>query len=266
MEYNLTSQPIHWWLLVLISYSLVLQRIAIYFRRHPKLSINISNGLLILAAVALLIGGYNGFQTWRYNESQAAQARTAVAKANQHAIAANNQPQALVPKAVPSTIQPSASTIADYQVAPSMPRYLVIPKLQIQARVLSVGITGDGSVGTPGNVFDTAWYNQSAPLGQPGATLIDGHISSWTSPGVFYNLNELKSGDTIEVQRGDGRIFTYVVSKTVVYGSSSVDMRQVLNPVVAGKSGLNLMSCFGSVASGTNDFNKRIVVYATLSQ
>jgi LPXTG-site transpeptidase (sortase) family protein len=93
--------------------------------------------------------------------------------------------------------------------------------------------------------------------------LIDGHISSWTTPGVFYNLNKLRAGDNIQIQKGDGGIIKYSVVKTVVYSTNNIDMNQVLNPIDSSKPGLNLISCFGDVISGTNEFNKRIVVYTS---
>ncbi len=88
----------------------------------------------------------------------------------------------------PSTVRPTARAVGRYAVAPDLARYLKIPKLGVNSRVLQVGITNDGALATPSNVFDTAWYTGSAKPGQPGATLIDGHVSSWTTHGVFYGI------------------------------------------------------------------------------
>ena len=153
--------------------------------------------------------------------------------------------------------------MAAYTVAPNLPKYLIIPKLNVDARVLSVGVTSKGAVGAPENIYDTAWYNESAEPGQPGAMLIDGHISSWTAHGVFYGLSRLSPGDTIRVERGDKTMFSYSVVKTVIYPSNNVDMKAALAPVVTGQPGLNLISCTGDVIPETNSFSERIVVFAT---
>jgi sortase (surface protein transpeptidase) len=96
--------------------------------------------------------------------------------------------------------------------------------------------------------------------------LIDGHISSWTARGVFYGLKELKPGDALQIVRGDGVIFNYLVVKSQTYPASNVDMAAALTPVTPGTPGLNLISCSGDVIPGTSNFNERIVVFAAQTQ
>jgi LPXTG-site transpeptidase (sortase) family protein len=162
---------------------------------------------------------------------------------------------------VPRTVEPTNSEFVSYKVAPNLPRYLIIPKLGVDARILSVGVTSTGAISTPNNVYDTAWYNESAKPGQPGAVLIDGHVSSMTAHGVFYELKMLVAGDIIKIERGDGEVFNYRVVKSRVYLSSDTNMAEAMAPVVSGKQGLNLITCTGDVIPGTNHFNERIVVF-----
>lgn len=170
------------------------------------------------------------------------------------------------PDAHVSTVKPSPKAVAAYTVPPDLPKYLKIPSLGVDARIFSVGLNSSGAIGTPGNVFDTAWYDGSSRPGQPGAMLIDGHISSWTSPGVFYHLTNLRIGGAVQVVRGDNKIFNYKVVKTVVYPSNKVDMHAVLSPVTPGRQGLNLISCTGDVIAGTSEFNERVVVFTEETQ
>ena len=162
---------------------------------------------------------------------------------------------------VPSTVKPSSSTLNNYAVAPDLPRYLQISKLSVKARVLQVGVTASGALGTPGNVFDTAWYTGSAKPGQPGAALIDGHVSSWTTHGVFYGLKTLQAGDSVQIVRGDGAIINYRVVKTQIYDADNVDMQAAVTPITAGKAGLNLITCTGRVKPGTSEFNQRVIAF-----
>lgn len=164
--------------------------------------------------------------------------------------------------APPSTVPPTSTAVASYTVAPTLPRYINIPKLNVHARVLSVGLTGTGALATPSNVFDTAWYNQSAKPGQAGAMLIDGHVSSWTTHGVFYEIKSLANGDTIQIERGDGTLYSFKVIRIQVYTAGTVDMVAVMKPVVSGHPGLNLISCTGDVIPGTSEFSERVVVFA----
>jgi len=213
-------------------------------------------GLVALAIVVFASGLYVSIGGWRANRVVQAQATRLTQDANSSSSANGSSSPA------PSSVKPSEASIADYVVAPNLPRYLNIPKLGVHARVLSVGLTASGALGTPNNVYDTAWYNESAEPGQGGATLIDGHVASWTAHGALYGIKSLVPGDTIQVVRGDGQTFTYQVVTSKIYSAKDVDMTALMTPVTAGKPGLNLITCTGDVIAGTNEYNERIAVFA----
>lgn len=62
----------------------------------------------------------------------------------------------------PSTTPVTPKAVNAYSVAPDLPRYITISRINVHARVLQVGVTTDGSLATPSNVYDTAWYTGSA--------------------------------------------------------------------------------------------------------
>lgn len=165
-------------------------------------------------------------------------------------------------RSVPSTIKPKPGAFASWQVPPDEPRYIFIPEIGVKAMVKPTWQTKDGAIGTPASVYDTSWYVHSAKPGQPGATFIDGHVSSFTSPGVFYELKDLRPGDEIQIEKGDGTKVTYQMVKKVFYAYDSVNMEQALAPVNPNKSSLTLMTCAGDVIPHTNTFSQRIAVFA----
>lgn len=164
-----------------------------------------------------------------------------------------------------SSIKPSTKAVSSYSVAPTLPKYINIPSIGVNARVLRLGLLKNGQIATPDNIFDTGWYDGSAKPGQKGAMFIYGHVSSWTADGVFYSLKKLKPGDRIIITRGDNKIFTYIVIKSNVYPYNAVDMNTVLSPISPNTPGLNLMTCTGQVIKGTSEFNERLVVFSELS-
>jgi LPXTG-site transpeptidase (sortase) family protein len=164
----------------------------------------------------------------------------------------------------PSTTPPSADAVKNYKVAPNLPKYIDIPGLSVHARVMSMGVDDKNVLQAPSNVYDTGWYNASAQPGQPGGMLIDGHISSWSTKGVFYGLNKLKTGDTITITRGDNRQFTYRVVSSQIKPVDQVDMSSLLVSADVNKPGLSLISCSGEVIPGTNEYDKRIMIQAVL--
>lgn len=207
-----------------------------------------------MAACVFVIGLAVSLQTWLVNNTATRQVTALSKKAD----TANTGDQT----SAPSTTKPGNQAFNNYVVAPDLPRYLKIAKLGVNARVMQVGVLADGALGAPANVHDAAWYTGSAKPGQAGATVLDGHVSSWKTPGVFHGLKTLLPGDKLTIVRGDGIVLTYMVVKTKTYEADKVDMQAAITPVTPGKSGLNLITCTGKVKPGTHEFDKRVIVFA----
>jgi LPXTG-site transpeptidase (sortase) family protein len=182
-------------------------------------------------------------------------------KSNQAVAQVINQEPSTEEQAAPAVTAPSEDDINDYQVAADMPRFITIDSLGVKARVKSLGAKANGQITSPSNVHDAGWYNGSAKPGTPGAALLDGHVSSWTTNGVFYNLKKLTSGDAVSIERGDGSKLTYRVIKTEIANTEALNMANVLKPAPGVKEGLNLITCTGKVKPGTSEFEQRLVVY-----
>lgn len=212
--------------------------------------------LYAMAMAIFVIGLTVSLNGLRTNRQVAAQVKQLSSKSDSSAADDNG--------ATPSTTKPSGAAVSGYAVAPNLPRYIDIAKLDVHARVLSLGVTKNNQLKAPGNVYDAGWYNASAQPGQPGAMLVDGHISSWSTKGVFYGIGKLVTGDDITITRGDGQRFTYTVVKTQLFDANAVDMSSLLVSQNTAKPGLNLISCSGDVIPGTNEFDKRMVVYAVM--
>lgn len=218
----------------------------------------LSQSFSIIGISLLTFGAISTFNEWQANAYSVKYASKVITKAN---ATLSIKPQPIINGGAPSTNPISKSLIDNYTVSSDLPRYLIIPKLGVKSRVLSVGTDSTGAVQTPNNVFDTAWYDQSAIPGQSGASLIDGHISSWTSKGVFYDLSSLLSGDIIQVEKGDGTLLSFKVISSKTYQADNVDMNAALNPIIASTNALNLISCSGSVVKGTSEFNQRLIIF-----
>jgi len=149
-----------------------------------------------------------------------------------------------------------------YTVAPDMPRFLRIPKIDVYSRVKPVGLDASNQIQAPGSVGDTGWFNKSAKPGEAAATasLLDGHISGWTEKGVFHRLHELTAGDNLSIEKGDGSVLNYRVVDIKEYNKDAVDMGAALSTIEPGKQGLNIMTCIGKVTG--DSYEKRLVVYA----
>lgn len=201
--------------------------------------------LFAVAGMFIAMGAVVGWYQYHANRASTKQAHEATAR-----------------REAPSTTKPKEDAFAAYTVPPDQPRYLFIADTAVRAMVKPLGLTTDKHIGTPSNVFYAGWYTGSAKPGKPGAMLLDGHVSSWSAHGIFYNLKNLTPGKTITIERGDGTRFTYKVVKNQTYDDDKVDMAAAMAPITSTKPGLNLITCGGQVKKGTNEFNKRIVVFA----
>ncbi len=212
-----------------------------FFSRRPV--------LLTLAAFIFVLGAGVSIWGWRANLQVEAQLEQLTNSAD-------------VDEAPPSTEKPTDEQIRAHVVAANMPRYLIIEKLGIKARVQTLGLTKKGAVQAPANVYDVGWYSGSSLPGVAGgASFMDGHVSSWSTAGIFKNLSKLAEGDIVKVELGSGEVLSYQVVKTEASSVETVDMQAALTPVTVGKAGLNLMTCHGDVRSGTSDFTERLTVF-----
>ncbi len=115
------------------------------------------------------------------------------------------------------TATPTAS--ATHTPTPAPPDRLLIPAIALDAPVQPVGwqlveIDGQffGQWDTPDG-YTVGWHNTSAPPGQPGNTVLNGHHN--IEGRVFGHLIELTPGDVVILQAG-GQTFRYVVAQTMV--------------------------------------------------
>ena len=157
--------------------------------------------------------------------------------------------------------QPDATAVKKYTVAPDMPKYINISSLGVFARVVRVGVDTNSQIGTPRNVFDTAWYDGSSKPGQPGAAFIDGHVLGPTRGGIFAGLKNIKVGAKVVVTLGDNSTITYRVAATEKVDADKVDMQKALRSYDSTKQGLNLMTCNGTYLRDKESFDKRFIVY-----
>ena len=159
-----------------------------------------------------------------------------------------------------ASTEPTTRTATSHSVAPDLAKTIKIPKLGINAPVISVGLTSTGAIDTPKNIWEAAWYNGSAKPGQDGAVFMDGH-SSANGGALFGHLDRLVKGDTIQVAKGDGTVITYKVVNTAIVDKDAVDMRAMLKPYGGASKGLNLITCEGDWISSERTLTKRVLIW-----
>ena len=126
-------------------------------------------------------------------------------------------PQTPLDEQVLPSFAAAAEAPTDHQIqVANQPKRLVIPDLGIDALVQSVGLTAVEKNGqdyfqwqVPAG-YEVGWHQTSAPLGQVGNTVINGHNNIHGE--VFRDLIELEIGSEVIIY-DDDQSYRYVVSQ-----------------------------------------------------
>lgn len=159
----------------------------------------------------------------------------------------------------------SSEEIKNYSVDNNLPRAIYINNINVTARIIPLGLVGERSLQLPSNSNDAGWYTTSAKPGKPGAMIIDGHSSQTdTHEGLFGNISELKDGDHITIERGDGMGFSYTVVHTEVVALAGVSIGELLTPYGGASQGINLVAPTGEWNDALNTLDHRLIVSAVI--
>ena len=142
---------------------------------------------------------------------------TGVLQAYQRYTTTHN-PKPVISKAIInySTTKPDETPPTDacsvYVVAPNHPKKISLPTITASGCVEQVGIDQQGAIAVPDNIYTAAWYVKNALPGQPGLSIIDGHISGrYNGNGIFEHLQQLHTSDALTITLGNGTLLRYHV-------------------------------------------------------
>lgn len=157
-----------------------------------------------------------------------------------------------------------AAAVDEYDVSANEPRVIIIPRLHVQSRVMQVNQTYNSEPAQTDSLFDFGWLNSSALPGINGVTVLGGYATGPTKIGPLAAISELKVGDDITIERGDGKSYVYKVIHSQTYEANKVDMTTVRSPAIAGKPGLNILTYTGRFNVRTNQYEQRTVIFAAM--
>jgi LPXTG-site transpeptidase (sortase) family protein len=149
-------------------------------------------------------------------------------------------------------------------LARSRPVRLYIPKISVNAPFVDLAIGRAGRLEPP-PAADTnlvGWYAKGASPGEPGTSIIAGHVDTATSAAVFANLSELEKGDRFEVARADGRRASFVVDSVETFDKDHFPSERVYGDTP--RAQVRLITCAGDYDRQVKDYTANLVVFAHL--
>lgn len=170
-----------------------------------------------------------------------------------------NKSQAIVKN---KTINPVANFVSKVQnqSGPGLPVRLKIPKIKVDAKFETVGLTAQGAVDVPKNFTNVAWYNLSPIPGERGSAIITGHYGrKGGKSSAFDNLHKLRVGDKLYVEDEKGNSISFIVREIRRYNQNSSALA-VFNQKDEGVH-LNLITCEGTWNKDLKSYSNRLVIF-----
>ncbi|WP_181578506.1 class F sortase [Arthrobacter sp. AQ5-05] len=149
----------------------------------------------------------------------------------------------------------------------SQPTKLTIPSIDVDTKLMNVGLQADGSIGVPPLDPDApaGWFDRGPTPGEKGPAVILGHVTALDQegPAVFFKLGALRKKDQIFVTRADGIEAVFTVTRIVQ--APKQDFSSIDTYGNTEDAQLRLITCGGTFNKSTGRHDDNIVVYATLT-
>lgn len=147
----------------------------------------------------------------------------------------------------------------------SAPVSLLIPAIGVDSRLLHLGLDANGTIAVPSlstSADLAAWFKDSPTPGQIGASVIEGHVDSYSGPAVFFRLGALQPGDTVDVTLADGVTAIFRVTGVREYLKDAFPAKTIY--AASDFAALRLITCGGAFDSATGHYLSSTVVFASL--
>ncbi len=144
-----------------------------------------------------------------------------------------------------------------------LPEGLTIPASDVAPDLVRLGLQADGTVEVPAGGDRAGWFDEGPAPGQPGSSVILGHVDTVAGPAVFERLAELRRGDRIRVRLDDGSVARFAVRRVATYPNADFPAEQVY----AGsphRRALNLVTCGGWYDASLGGWQGNVVVFTEL--
>lgn len=164
-----------------------------------------------------------------------------------------------------ATSAPTASPTPTATPTPTIPqpRQFDIPKINVSAPIMPVGVDENGKMQLPENINEVGWYSLGFKPGEAGNAVISGHLDSATGAGaIFFHLRELEPGDNLYVTDEHGNQYNFVVTRKAIYKYDKVPLEEVFGEST--KKQLNLITCTGQWIASQHNYSQRMIIYSEL--
>ncbi len=186
-------------------------------------------------------------------------------------LAACGDSEPLVREAPPAKITIPTETPAPTATArPKTTRLVRAPRpvrvriaaIGMNAPLIPLGLDANRALEVPERFDVAGWWSGGYRPGEPGPAVIAGHVDSKTGPAVFYRLRDLEKGDAVMVDRRDGSVARYIVTRIGHYPKRAFPTKEVYG--ATSRPTLRLITCSGDFDRSSGHYVDNTVVYAEI--
>jgi len=141
-----------------------------------------------------------------------------------------------------------------------IPLWINIPAIDVDTPIVAVGLEPSGIMASPAQADLVGWYELGARPGEPSNAILAGHVDWNGEIGAFNRLDELKSGDIIEVRSGPDISYQYEVESINSYRVDNAPVAEIFGDTP--EPVLTLITCGGPYDANRQEYEERIVVRA----
>lgn len=167
-----------------------------------------------------------------------------------------------VPSSSPSTPELPSANPTPSPAPLSAPVRVRIPRIDVNAKVLPVGLDKNKALGIPADITKVGWYELGVPPGaaQGSAVLVAHRDGRVQGHGVFYDLGRLSVGDKIAVTSANGSVLRYRVVSRELISKKRLPLEELF--AIDGPARLTLISCGGYYDRDNGGYQDNVVVTA----
>ena len=141
------------------------------------------------------------------------------------------------------------------------PARIRIPQLGVDAEVVDTGVdSGDYTLEVPPTGEVVAWYRHGPSPGDPGSSVLAGHVDYNGQRGVFFELRLLEPGATFEVEDEEGTTRSFRVVDRRQVPKEDLPKANVLK--TGGPPTLVLVTCGGQFDDLVDSYRDNILIDA----
>lgn len=153
------------------------------------------------------------------------------------------------------------ATVAEGEPEPQgEPARVVIPAIDVDVRLVRLGLAPDGSMQVPDRGF-AGWYVEGPRPGHDGPAVIAAHVDSRAGPDVFHRLHLLVAGDRVHVTYDSGDEVTFMVASSDQTPKEALPVEDIWP--LTNERLLTLITCGGTFDRDVGHYRDNVIVYTT---